>query len=265
MQITQLRNATLIVEFGEVRLLVDPMLAAQGQLPALKYLARRRRNPLVELPDNASEHLQRVTHCLITHCQKGHFDHLDRSAIRWLRERNIPVLCMAEDADYLRKRRLNVQELPSQAGGAFFNGTIQAIPCLHGEGFIGSLMAHGYGYFIQIPQEPSLYIAGDTLLTAEVRQCLTQLAPAVSVLPAGGARFDLGGEIIMGQADILAALQLSSGIIVANHLEALDHCPVTRAGLLQEATRRGISERLRVPLDGETLEFSTEKQRLVAG
>ena len=264
MKITQLRNATLIVEFGEVCLLVDPMLAAQGQLPALKYFARRRRNPLVELPNNAAENLQRVTHCLITHCQKGHFDHLDRTAIRWLRERNTPVLCMAEDADYLRKRRLNVQELPGMSGGTFFNGSIQAIACLHGEGFIGNLMAHGYGYFIQIPGEPSLYLAGDTLLTADVRHCLTELAPTVSVLPAGGARFDLGGEIIMDQADILAALQLSSGIIVANHLEALDHCPVTRSDLLQEATRRGFSKRLRVPLDGETLEFSLSRQNQLA-
>lgn len=264
MKITQLRNATLIVEFGEVRLLVDPMLAAKGQLPTLKYLARRRRNPLVELPENADEHLQGVTHCLITHCQKGHFDHLDRAAIHWLRAGNIPVLCMEEDADYLRKRRLNVQVLPGQAGGTFFNGSIQAIPCLHGEGWIGRLMAHGYGYFIQIPGEPSLYIAGDTLLTAKVCQCLTELAPAVSVLPAGGACFDIGGEIIMGQADILAALQLSKGIIVANHLEALDHCPTPRIGLLQAAVEQGLGRRLRVPLDGQTLEFSTQVQERAA-
>ncbi len=104
MKITQLRNATLIVEFGEVRLLVDPMLAAKGQLPTLKYLARRRRNPLVELPDNADEHLQGVTHCLITHCQKGHFVHLGRAGKRWLRERQLPVLCMPGDAAYLRER-----------------------------------------------------------------------------------------------------------------------------------------------------------------
>ncbi|WP_394239221.1 MBL fold metallo-hydrolase [Pseudomonas anguilliseptica] len=264
MKITQLRNATLIIEFGEVRLLVDPMLAAQGQLPALKYLARRRRNPLVELPDNTAEQLQRVTHCLITHCQKGHFDHLDRAGVRWLRERQLPIICMTEDADYLRKLRLNVhQVLPEQMTSPFLGGSVQPIPCLHGEGFIGRMMAHGHGYFIQIAGEPSLYIAGDTLLTADVCQCLTQRAPAVSVLPAGGARFDLGGEIIMGQADILAALQLSGGIIVANHLEALDHCPVTRAGLLQEATRRGLSERLRVPQDGETLEFLPTLQRQV--
>lgn len=252
MKITQLRNATLIVEFGEVRLLVDPMLASQGQLPALKYFTQRRRNPLVELPENAAEQLQRVTHCLITHCQRGHFDHLDRAAVRWLRERNIPLLCMAEDADYLRKRRLNVQVL----GDAFFGGRIEPIPCLHGEGLIGRLMAHGYGYFIQLPGEPSLYLAGDTLLSAPVRRCLSELKPAISVLPAGGARFDLGGDIIMGQAEILEALRLNEGLIIANHLEALDHCPVTRAGLLREATRLGLDRQLLVPRDGETFDFA---------
>lgn len=53
-------------------------------------------------------------------------------------------------------------------------------------------MAHGHGFFIQLPGEPSLYLAGDTVLTDDVRNCLTQRQPDVSVLPAGGARFDLG-------------------------------------------------------------------------
>ncbi|MES2818017.1 MAG: MBL fold metallo-hydrolase [Pseudomonadota bacterium] len=256
MKITQVRNATLIVEFGAVHLLVDPMLAARGQLPSLKFLTRsRRRNPLVELPDDTAQRLEQVTHCLITHCQKGHFDHLDRAGIRWLRERQIPVLCMPEDADYLRKRRLNVQALAAEPSGPFLGGTVRAIPCVHGEGFVGRLMAHGYGYFIQMPGEPSLYIAGDTLLTDTVRHCLSVLQPQVSVLPAGGARFDVGGLIIMDQADILTALTLNHGLIVANHLEALDHCPVTRAQLHQEAIRRHLADRLHIPLDGETLSF----------
>ena len=256
MNITQLRNATLIVQFGDIHLLVDPMLAPRGQLPSLKFVTRsRRRNPLVELPDNAATHLERVTHCLITHCQKGHFDHLDRAAVRWLRQRGTPVLCMAEDADYLHRLRLNVQVLATDEDGAFFGGSVRAIPCLHGEGFVGRLMAHGYGYFMRIPGEPSLYLAGDTLLTDKVRHCLRELQPDVSVLPAGGAQFDIGGAIIMGQADILAALSLSRGLVIANHLEALDHCPVSRAELLAEANRAQLGGRLRVPLDGETLTF----------
>ena len=42
MKITQLRNATLIVQFGDVHLLVDPMLAPRGQLPSLKFVTRSR-------------------------------------------------------------------------------------------------------------------------------------------------------------------------------------------------------------------------------
>ena len=51
----------------------------------------RLRNPMVELPAAADAALADVTHCLITHCQKGHFDHLDRAGKHWLRERQVPV------------------------------------------------------------------------------------------------------------------------------------------------------------------------------
>lgn len=39
------------------------------------------------------------------------------------------------------------------------------------------------------------------------------------LLPASGARFDRGGEIIMGQAAFLAARKLSKRIVVTNLLE----------------------------------------------
>src|SRR3712207_1589867 len=79
MKITQLRNATAVVDIGPYRILVDPMLAPKGALPPLKLFDRRERNPVVDLPPVADALLASVTHCLITHCQKGHFDHLDRA------------------------------------------------------------------------------------------------------------------------------------------------------------------------------------------
>lgn len=256
MKIRQIRNATMIVELGDKRILVDPMLAPKGAIPALKYATfSRRRNPLVELPDDSHAWLNEVTHCLITHCQKGHFDHLDRAGSRWLRERGIPVFCMTGDADFLRSKGLNVQSLQSGTQ-SFLEGEITPVPCVHGRGIVGSMMAHGFGYLIRYPQEPSLYIAGDTLLTAEVKRCLTEQQPQVSVIPAGGARFDIGGDIIMGQEEALEAARLSQGVVVANHLEALDHCPVTRQSLTLAARRAGILERLHIPRDGEELCFS---------
>ena len=87
MKITQIRNATILIEIvveGKKQgILVDPMFAPKGAIPSLKYATKsRRRNPLVELPSNMDELKTRVTCCLITHCQKGHFDHLDRAATK---------------------------------------------------------------------------------------------------------------------------------------------------------------------------------------
>lgn len=255
MKIQQIRNATIIIELGAQRILVDPMLAAKGALPPLRLFSARQRNPLVELPDGAAEALETVTHCLITHCQKGHFDHLDRAAIRWLRARQIPLICTPHDAPYLAARGLNVQplELDARQCGPLFGGTIRTLACTHGRGLIGRLMEHGVGYLIEVPGEPSLYLAGDTILTPRIRDFVRRHQPQVSVVPAGGARFDLGGEIIMGLDEVLEFTRLSEGRVIANHLEAISHCPVSRQALAAAAREAGLAQRLLIPDDGQVL------------
>jgi L-ascorbate metabolism protein UlaG (beta-lactamase superfamily) len=257
MKITQLRNATIIVETGAFNILVDPMLAPKGALPPLKFLGERLRNPLVDLPVQADFMLESVTHCLITHCQKGHFDHLDRAGTRWLRERQIPIICTPHDVAHLRQRGLNVQPLQDnhREPQPFLRGRIRTVPCRHGKGAIGLLMEHGVGYFIEMPGEPSLYLSGDTILTDEVLDFVSHHQPGISVIPAGGARFDVGQEIIMGERDVMGFARAANGIVIANHLEALSHCPVQRTQLKRGAELAGIGDRLHVPSDGETLEF----------
>ncbi|GHD56471.1 MBL fold metallo-hydrolase [Jeongeupia chitinilytica] len=255
MNIVQLRNATLVIEAGPHRVLVDPMLARRHALPSLRWLGgHHQRNPLVDLPVEADECLDAVTHCLITHCRKGHFDHLDRAGVRWLRERQIPVICNPDDTEHLWKRGLNVA--PLQAGTdpqPFLGGQIRMVPCRHGRGAVGKMMMHGVGYLIEWPGEPSLYLAGDTILTDEVRTLVTTRQPDVSVVPAGGARFDLGGEIIMGIAEVTEFSRLARGIVIANHLEALNHCPVKRDELVHAMHCAGVGNRVRVPADGERI------------
>lgn len=260
MKITQIRNATVLIEAAGCRVLVDPMLARQGALPSLKYLGvTRRRNPVVELPDGADALLDSATHALITHCQKGHFDHLDRAGKRWLRERQLPVLCMPDDAAYLRERGLNVQPLAGEGTSAALGGLITPVPCLHGRGWVGKLMAHGHGYVIEWPNEPALYVAGDTVLTDEVLGTVRRLgAESVNVLPAGGAAMDLGSELIMDADQALRAATAGRGRFVLNHLEALDHCPTRRSDLRAEAQRRGLAGRVQVPADGEALDFDVQ-------
>ena len=139
MKITQIRNATVLLEFESNRksigLLVDPMLSRHGAMPAFKYFGGSvRRNPTVDLPYNASELLQRVTHGLITHCQRGHVDHLDRPGSRFLRDRNIPVFCMPRDSSYLAARGITIQPLSGEQTQPFFQGEITPIQCVHGRG-----------------------------------------------------------------------------------------------------------------------------------
>jgi L-ascorbate metabolism protein UlaG (beta-lactamase superfamily) len=257
MKVTQLRSATIIVQMGDKRILVDPMLAPKHSLPALKLLDGRQRNPLVDLPSGSDAMLAGVTHCLITHCQKGHFDHLDRLGKHWLRQTQIPVICTPHDAPYLRQRGLNVQPLAADhaQGIAFFEGRLQTVACTHGFGWVGKLMEHGVGYFLSMPSEPSLYLSGDTMLTQTVREFVQRQQPDVSVVPAGGAQFELGGEIIMGSDDVVRFTQLARGTVVANHLEALSHCGVQRSQLAAAAQQAGVAQRLRIPADGETLIF----------
>lgn len=255
MKIRQIRNATILLELGEYRVLVDPMLARKGALPSLRIFAGRQRNPTVELPNGTHEVLKTVTHCLITHCQKGHFDHLDRAGTRWLRERQIPVICTQHDASHLAKLGLNVQPLPKghEEPKPFLGGAIRTVRCTHGEGVIGRLMEHGVGYLVELPGEPSLYLAGDTILTSTVRDFVLKHQPQVSVVPAGGARFDVGGDVIMGVTDVLEFTRLCAGTVIANHLEAINHCPVTREGLASAAAEAGTANRLLIPADGQVL------------
>jgi hypothetical protein len=43
--------------------------------------------------------------------------------------------------------------------------------------------------------------------------------------------------------------------VVANHLEAISHCPTTREALRDAAEMAGVADRMWIPEDGETLVF----------
>lgn len=263
MIIHQLRNATMVVEVGEHRLLVDPMLGPRKNLPPFTLFRYPPKwNPLVELPDHSSRWLSGLTACLITHSQAlglrilQHSDHLDGAGERFLREGSIPVVCPEKDATYLKRLGLSVQwGLVPWQRTRFLGGHVTAIPATHGYGWIRKLMANGAGFFLEFSAEPSLYISGDTVFTPQVESALRELRPDVSVVAAGAARLDLGRELLMNRADILRFVRAAPGRVIANHLEALNHCPTTRVELREWLEGEGLSEKVQIPGDGESLSF----------
>lgn len=260
MRLHHLRSATLVAEWGDYRVLIDPMLSDAGTLMPFRWLTRSRRwNPTVPLPAGTDQRLADVTHALITHCQRGHLDHLDGAGIRLLRDRALPVFCSDSDAEWLRKRGLRVVPLGADGPQPFLDGTIRRVPCRHGHGWIARFMANGSGYFLDVPDEPTLYISADTVLTADVRGALRDLRPDVTVVAAGSAQLEVGKPILMTLEEVLEVIALAPGAVVANHLEALDHCPTTRKALGEAARARGLEHKLRIPLDGETIDFASSR------
>ncbi len=254
MKITQIRNATIIIEIQGQRILLDPMLAPQSSLPKLRYFRSKQRNPLVELPVAFKQVQEKIDFAMITHCQKGHFDHLDRAGVRWLRKHNIQTFCTPHDYAYLNKKGIRTHVLEDKCS-SFMHGTIEQIPATHTSGWLVPFMEHGTGYYIKLPNEPSLYLMGDTILTDEIRRFIQLEQPNYIVAPTGKAQFDIGPPLLLDEADILELASLSTGTIIANHMDALDHCRISRSDLASLLNEHKLAAQFLIPRDGEELEL----------
>ncbi len=264
MKIHHLRNATFIIESEDKYILIDPMLGDKETLPPFaRFKHPSKKNPLVPLPGNAEDLLNKTTNCLITHSQKfgikalQHSDHLDAAGEAFLKEKNIPIATFEQDASYLKKHDLNIEvTLTHWQPVEYSGGKMTAVPARHGHGWIHAFMANGAGLFLQLPDEPSIYISGDTVYTKDVESALTEFKPDISVMASGGASLDVGGPILMPMEELIAFVKHAPGMVVANHLEALNHCPTTRSQLKLALEHKGLLPKVHIPKDGETIEFS---------
>lgn len=255
LKIHQIRNATMILETEKEVILIDPMLGKQGIMPSFTLFRHKaRRNPTVPLPENINLILEKVTHCLITH---QHPDHIDSKAIQFLTKKNIPVTCSLKDENAFKKRGLNVvQTLKYWEKQAFLGGTIEGIPAKHGYGFVSKLMGNVIGFFIKLPNQKSIYLTSDTIYTDSVDKVLYNYKPEISVLACGAAQFDIFKQLIMNVDDIIKFVRNSSGKVIANHMESINHCPLTREELKIILKNNELIDKVFIPEDGEILEIA---------
>jgi L-ascorbate metabolism protein UlaG (beta-lactamase superfamily) len=126
----------------------------------------------------------------------------------------------------------------------------------HGRGEIGKAMAPVSGFVLRASGEPTLYIAGDTIWCEEVRVALREHRPAIVVLNAGAAQFLEGDPITMTADDVIATCQAARvSKVVAVHMEAINHCLLTRADLGFQLEAARVMESVVIPADGEGLEL----------
>ena len=236
-RLTLVRNATLLVELAGKRLLVDPMLDDAGSRPPVENTKDPVANPTVPLPFPAEEVVRGVDAVVVTH---RHRDHLDTRAEELL-PRDVPVFCQPEDEEPLRQLGLDARPV---AGEADWDGLhIVRTPASHGLGRIAELLAPVSGFLLD-----DLYLAADTVWYEGVAETIERHQPSVAVVNAGGAEFLEGGLIVMGIDDV-REVAARVPTVVAVHMEALNHCYLTRAEL------RAAVPSVLVPEDGETLEL----------
>jgi L-ascorbate metabolism protein UlaG (beta-lactamase superfamily) len=236
-RLTLVRSATVIIEIAGRRILVDPMLDDAGARPAIEGTRNQVRNPTVPLPMPAEDVVRHLDAVVVTH---RHRDHLDTRGEELL-PRDVPVLCQPEDEEALRELGLDVRVV---AESVDWDGLrITRTPARHGSGRMAELLAPVSGFVFD-----DLYLAGDTVWYEDVAETISRHRPRIAVVNAGGAEFEQGGLIVMGIDDV-REVAARVPTVVAVHMEALNHCFLTRGEL--GAAVPGVL----IPRDGETVEL----------
>jgi L-ascorbate metabolism protein UlaG (beta-lactamase superfamily) len=235
--------------------MVDPMLAPAGATDPVVNTPNQRRNPLVDLPfgdEGTLALLEETDAVLVTHTHNDHWDGRARDLI----PKQTPILCQPEDWGEISAagfRRVTLVEDESEWSGLSFTRTGGQ----HGTGEIGRLMAPVSGFVVRTEGSPTLYVAGDTIWCPEVEEALNAHDPDVVVVNAGAARFLEGDPITMTAEDVASVCRaVPDALVVAVHMEAINHCLLIRSELAQELEGEGLAGRVEIPADGETLNIA---------
>lgn len=247
MRLRLIRHATLLVEYGGRRILADPMLDDAEARGAIENSPNPRPNPLVALPIPAAEAVAGIDAILVTHT---HSDHWDQTAARIL-SKGLPFFGQPEDE--ARFRGQGFTQVRPVVKSATWNG-IEIIRTggQHGRGEIARMLAPVSGFVLRASGEPTLYVAGDTIWHSDVADALQQYHPDLVVVNTGAARFLEGDPITMTAEDVIATCQAAPGAqVVAVHMEAINHCLLTRSDLAFQLEAARVIHQAAIPHDGD--------------
>jgi L-ascorbate metabolism protein UlaG (beta-lactamase superfamily) len=253
MHLRLVRHATLLIEYKGRKLIVDPMLDDTGARPAIQNSPNPRNNPLVPLPEPAADVVRGVDAILVTHT---HSDHWDATAADLL-PKDLPFFGQREDQERFRSQGF------TKAQAVLSSVTWEGIQITrtggqHGTGKIGKAMAPVSGFVLRAPGEPALYIAGDTIWCEEVESSIQQHRSSVIVVNTGAAQFLEGDPITMTANDVIRTCQTASRAqVIAVHMEAINHCLLTRADLAFQLEAARVIQQVAIPNDGDWVQVRT--------
>lgn len=246
------RNATLLIEYGGKKILVDPMLSPKG---AIESWAGIQTNPTVDLTIPINEIVEDVDLVLVTHV---HADHFDEAASKIL-NKSIELINQPADKAFFKKEAFS--NATSLDNNVLWNDiSITRIEAQHGTGEVLKMMGKTSGFVLKAKNQPTVYIVGDAIWTDDIKKTIKKFNPDYIVVNSGGALIQ-GYEntpIIMDEAQTMALISESGKAkVIAVHMDALDHCRTTRTSLSQKAIESNIgADKLIIPQDGEVIRLS---------
>lgn len=267
MKIRQIRNATLVIDIGKAKFLVDPWLApnATDAFPG----------PTASLVVPIEE-IVNVDGVILTHL---HPDHWDTAAVENLAS-DMPIFTQhGHDRDRVKAGEVLIveptgevwfqlvedktfQDVRVLTGNPEFKGVkLQKVPGQHGSDFAlqaaYDVLREVMGVVLSCPGEKTLYIAGDTNWNEYVEANIAEYRPDIVVVNAGNAKLPgIDDGIIMSPEDVARVCEAApDAVVIASHMEAVSHATTSRAELRDYLEGVGLGHRVLIPLDGDTLTF----------
>jgi L-ascorbate metabolism protein UlaG (beta-lactamase superfamily) len=252
------------INYGGKTFLTDPMLASKGAYTGFLYRDQLV-NPTAPLPMSIDEIMDGVDCILVSHShipadgKGGPSDHFDATAIKEI-DKSMPIYIQACDAEGVRAVGFNnVHEIEDSI--TVDNIKITRFDGLHTdiEDFL-PMVGDVSGFVFEADGYPTILWTGDTIITNEVLATIEKYTPDIIITHSGGAQMPIDAEgnvvkLVMDADDTIKIAQLvPKSKIVSIHMEALDHCPITRQELSEKSKIAGIpKDRLFIPDDGEEI------------
>ena len=130
MKITQIRNATLIIEYNGTKFLIYPWLGPKNYMPGFDSAVNSEiRQPRVDLP-LAVEEIVKVDAVIITHLHPDHWDQYAEESLN----KNVPIFVQSDtDKEFITNKGFHNVEVLAEHNTEFRNIVLCKTKTQHGK------------------------------------------------------------------------------------------------------------------------------------